>query len=90
MDPAEISCCLEVLLDAAHEFATHVVTVAYQQLLKILLSLAAPKEDTMASQALRNELLGNQPFVDHGLLLGILLVMTYNEIPLPAEPLVLL
>eukprot|EP00438_Fugacium_kawagutii_P002184 Skav228818 [mRNA] locus=scaffold359:391483:427252:+ [translate_table: standard] len=62
MDPAEISCCLEVLLDAAHDFAANVVTVAYQQLLKVLLSLAAPKEDTMASQALRNELLGNQPF----------------------------
>ena len=56
MNPREISCCLELLLDAAHEFAANGVTGGYLAVLAVLQSLS--QEKSLDGQALRNELLG--------------------------------
>lgn len=53
MNPREISCCLELLLDAAHEFAANGVTGGYLAVLAVLQSLS--QEKSLDGQALRNE-----------------------------------
>ena len=55
MNPTEITCCMELLLDAAHEFAANGATGGCRAILGVLQGFSL--EQTMAGQALRNELL---------------------------------
>ena len=53
MNPTEITCCMELLLDAAHEFAANGATGGCRAILGVLQGFSL--EQTMAGQALRNE-----------------------------------
>ena len=56
MDALEVACCLELLLDAAHELAQQGATGGCRKIIEVLQGLSV--QGTLAAQALCNEPLG--------------------------------